>query len=70
MTSRGIIEPNESGQHDLLEDDCDVERANKEIESVREMVSKFTDQLANIEKGIAVKRKRVEDNNKQVVFDL
>ena len=70
MTSRGIVKPNESGQYELSEDDRDVERANKEIESVRKTMSQLADQLANIEKGIAVKRKRVEENDKQVVFDL
>ena len=64
MSIRRVIEPNESGQYNVDEDEID--RANQEIKNVKDLMSKLSDQLANIEKGIAVKRKR-GDIDKSVV---
>ena len=69
MSSCGIIESNESGQYDLSEEDCNAKLANEEIKSVKDVMSKLADQLASIEKGNVIKRKR-DKLDKQVGFDL
>ena len=75
MAKDCIVETNEEGQYDLS--NVERERENADIKRVKEGMAKLykegmaklTADLALIENGIAVKRKR-EDVDKQVGFNL
>ena len=67
MAKDRIVETDEEGQYDLS--NVEQKRENADIKRVKEGMAKLTADLALIENGIAVKRKR-EDVDKQVGFNL
>ena len=75
MPKRDIMEPDKNGQYDTSKQDADDhadDRANEEIKNVKQVMLQLADQLANIEKGMANKRKREEreEGEKVVEFNM